>query len=172
MSKFKIVGMVALIAFAMSIVLVSGAVAAERGKLTFRHASYVTTVHTLKVPDVEGHVNILYEAKGINFYEKWGAAINSQIVSFDLTKGVGTYQGYMHTTFPDGSTQTTKFEGKTTTTATGVGLVTGIARSEGTWTYTKGTGKFEGIQGRGTLKTYTLGPGQYYVDIEGEYTLP
>jgi hypothetical protein len=170
MSKSKIVGIMALIAFSMGVVLVGDAVAAERGKITFRIVNYVTTVHTLKVPDVEGHANVLFEAKGITFYEKWGPALISQIVSFDLIKGVGTYQGYSHTTFPDGSTTTAKFEGKSTATA--AGLVTGIAASEGTWTFTKGTGKFEGIQGRGTFKTYTLGPGQYYADNEGEYILP
>jgi hypothetical protein len=169
MSKFKIVGMVTLIAFAMGVFLVGDAVAAERGKVTFRTVYYVTTIHTLKAADVEGHAFTLFEAKGIVFYEKWGAALISQIVSFDLIKGVGTYQGYHHVTFPDGSTITAKFEGKTT--ATGVS-VTGIAASEGTWTYTKGTGKFEGIQGRGTFKSHTLGQGQHYADNEGEYTLP
>jgi hypothetical protein len=144
--------------------------AAEKGKVIFRIASYITTSNTLKVPDVEGHAMILFEAKGITFYEKWGAALISQIISFDLTKGAGTYQGYDYTTFPDGSTTTNKIEGKTT--ATGVGLVTGIAASEGTWTYVKGTGKFQGIQGGGTYKQNTVGPGQYYGDFEGEYTLP
>jgi hypothetical protein len=170
MSKFKILGIVVLIVFAMGIVLVGDAVAAERGKVTYRQVNYVTTIHTLKVPDVEGHANTLFEAKGIAFYEKWGAALTSMIVTFDLIKGAGTFQGYTLTTFPDGSSTTGKFEGKTT--AAGVGLLTGIASSEGTWTYTKGTGKFEGIQGRGTFKSYTLGPGQFYSDNQGEYTLP
>jgi hypothetical protein len=170
MFKFKIVGIMALIAFAIGIVLVGDSVAAEGGKMTYREVFYITTIHTLKVPDVEGHVNILYEAKGIVFYEKWGAALISVINSLDLINGVGTYQGYSHTTFPDGSTQTVKFESKTT--ATGVGSLTGMTASEGTWTYIKGTGKFEGIRGRGTFKTYTLGPGQFYVDNVGEYTLP
>jgi hypothetical protein len=167
MSKFKIVGMMALIAFAMGIVLVGGAVAAEKGKVVVRHVNYITTIHTLKVPDMEGHINILYEAKGISSYEKWGAALIYTINTVDLIKGAGPFQGYSHTTFPDGSTITAKFEGKSTG-----GGAPGATHSEGTWTYFKGTGKFEGIQGRGTLKTYFLSPGQYYADYEGEYTLP
>ena len=55
MSKFKIVGMMVLIAFAMGIFLVGDAVAAERGKVIVRQVYYITTIHTLKVPDVEGH---------------------------------------------------------------------------------------------------------------------
>jgi hypothetical protein len=169
MSKFKIVGMMALIAFAMGVVLLGNAVAAERGKVTYRQVYYVTTIHTLKAPDVEGHAITLFEAKGITFSEKWGSALTSMINSSDLIKGAGTFQGYTHSTFPDGSTITSKFEGKST--ATGATL-TGMATTEATWTYVKGTGKFQGIQGRGTSKSYVLGPGQYYSDAEGEYTLP
>jgi hypothetical protein len=169
MSKFKIVGMMVLIAFAMGIVLAGDVVAAEKGKVTYRQVFNVTTIHTLKVPDVEGHAYTLFEAKGILFSEKWGPGVVSMIASFDLIKGAGTFQGYTHTTFPDGSTITAKFEGKSITT--GVGL-TGIGLSEATWTYVKGTGKFQGIQGRGTSKSNTLAPGQFYADAEGEYTLP
>ncbi|HMK77754.1 MAG TPA: hypothetical protein VK568_16455 [Thermodesulfobacteriota bacterium] len=169
MSKFKIVGMIVLIAFAMSIVLVGDAVAAEKGKVTYRQVFNVTTIHTLKVPDVEGHAYTLFEAKGILFSEKWGPAVVSMIASFDLIKGLGTFQGYAHTTYPDGSTNTTRFEGKAI--SSGVGL-TGTGVSEVTWTYVKGTGKFQGIQGRGTSKSYVLAPGQFYADAEGEYTLP
>jgi hypothetical protein len=48
----------------------------------------------------------------------------------------------------------------------------GGSSGEGTWTYTKATGKFENIQGRGEMKSTILGPGQFYLDFEGEYTLP
>ena len=169
MSKFKILGIVVLIVFAMGIVLVGDAVTAERGKVTYRQANYTTTIHTLKVPDVEGHTNTLIEAKGIAFYDKWGSAVTIMTISLDLIKGAGTFHGYTLTTYPDGSTTIGKFEGKST--ATGATL-TGMASSEGTWTYTKGTGKFQGIQGKGTFKSYILGPGQFYSDNEGEYTLP
>jgi hypothetical protein len=169
MCKFKIVVMMVLIAFAMSIVLVADAVAAEKGKVAGRQVFYMTTIQTLKVPDVEGHTINLLEAKGIFSSEKWGAALIYQINTLDFIKGTGTFQGYTHTTFPDGSTMTSKFEGKST--GGGVGT-TGMASSEGTWTYVKGTGKFQGIQGRGTFKSYVLAPGQFYSDVEGEYTLP
>jgi hypothetical protein len=169
MSKFKILGMTVLIAFAMGIFLVGDAVSEERGKVAERDVFYTTTFHILKVPDVEGHTNFLLEAKGIISKEKWGAALAYQVFTMDLIKGAGTFQGYTHTTYPDGSTTTAKFEGKSTGGGAGT---TGTASSEGTWTYTKGTGKFQGIQGKGTFKSYVLGQSQYYSDNEGEYTLP
>jgi hypothetical protein len=169
MSKLKIMGMVTLIAFAMGIVLVGDAVAEEKGKVAYRSVWYITTNSTLKVPDVEGHTNILFEAKGIVFYEKWGSALAYMTNTSNLIKGTGTFQGYAHTTFPDGSTITLRFEGKSK--GGGIGI-TGMTSPEGTWTYVKGTGKFENIKGRGTMKSYVLGIGQFYTDSEGEYTLP
>jgi hypothetical protein len=169
MCKFKFVGMMVLITFAMGIVLAGDAVAAEKGKVEGRQVYYMTTIQTLKVPDVEGHTVNLLEAKGIFSSEKWGAALVYQINTLDFIKGAGTFQGYAHITYPDGSTTTSKFEGKST--GGGVGT-TGMASSEGTWTYVKGTGKFQGIQGRGTFKSYVLAPSQFYSDLQGEYTLP
>jgi hypothetical protein len=162
MSKSKIVGMMLLIAFAIGIVLVDDAVAGEKGKVVAREVDYATTVHTLKVPDVEGHTILLIESKGIGFSEKWGACLHYKTLTLDLVKGEGTRAGYTHYTFPDGSTITSKWEGKGGA----------LGKAEGTWTYIKGTGKFEGIQAGGTWKSRSMGPGQWYADSEGEYTLP
>jgi len=174
MSKFKIVGMIALIAFAMGIFWVGDAVAGERGKIIAREVEYVTTVQTLKVPDVEGHTIHLVETKGIGSNEKWGAYLIYQTYTMDLINVQGTHQGYAHATFPDGSTMDWKFEGKTQAAVAvkSSPVIVGSPTSEGTSTYIKGTGKFQGIQGRATYKVYALGPGQFYVDAEGEYTLP
>jgi len=169
MSKSKIVGIMALIVFAMGVVFVGDAVAAERGKVAERYVFYTTLFNTLKIPDVEGHTSWQLESKAIVSNEKWGTALVYQVFTMDLIKGAGPLQGYWHTTFSDGSTITTKFEGISTGSGAGT---TGVGTVGGTWTYTKGTGKFQGIQGRGTFKSYVLGPGQYYSDSEGEYTLP
>jgi hypothetical protein len=169
MSKSKIIGMVALIVFAMGILLVGDAVAGERVRAVSREVYYMTTSHTVKVPDVEGHAIHLWEAKGISSSEKLGACLVSNMGTLDLIKGEGTHQGYGQVTCPDGSTFTAKFEGKNI----GAGRTnTGSHSSEGTTTIFKGTGKFEGIQGGGTYKSYNMGPGQWYSDVEFEYTLP
>ena len=87
----------------------------------------------------------------------------------DYTKGIGPAEGYSFYTYPDGSTITTKWKSEAKTVGRGI---TGGGGGESTWTYIKGTGKFEGIQGGGTSKYWVLGPGQWYSDGEGEYTLP
>jgi len=161
MSKSKIVGVMALIAFAMGILLVGDAVAGEKGKVASRIVYLATGVHTLKVPDMDDHINWLVEAKGIYSSEKWGAALVYQVATMDSIKGSALSQGYDRWTFPDGSVIDIKWEGKGTGGST-----------EGTVTLIKGTGKFEGIQGKGTFKAQMLSADQYYGHQEINYTLP
>ncbi len=161
MSKSKIVGILALVGFAMGSLLVSDALAEERGKISMREVLYGTTFHIQKVSDVEEHAIIAYEAKGIAFYEKWGTCLVTETGTLDFLKGEGPGKGYNHYTFPDGSTITMKWEAKI-----------GAGRGEGTWTPIKGTGKFLGIQGEGTWKSYNMSPERWYDDSEIKYTLP
>jgi hypothetical protein len=44
-----------------------------------------------------------------------------------------------------------------------------IKTVKGTYTYTKGTGKYEGIQGSGTYQGMMIGKGILSLDVEGEY---
>jgi hypothetical protein len=161
MSKAKIVGIMALIVFAMGILLMGEALAGERGKVSNREIWFMPTIQTLKVPDMEGHTIHLWEAKGIIFTEKWGVCQGyvPATSDFNTPKGEMTSKGYVQYTYPDGSTTVQKWESKGRT-------------PPGTWTYIKGTGKFEGIQGGGTFTFGMVGPDRWYTDIEGEYTLP
>ena len=161
MFKSKYVGIMALIAFAMCIFLVRDSVAGEKGKVASRIDYLATAVHTLKVPDMEEHIIWLIEAKGIYSSEKWGNALVYQIFTWDSIKGSGPCQGYDRWTFPDGSAIDQKWEGK----------VAG-GSVEGPVTLLKGTGKFEGIQGKGKFKAQMLSADQYYGHQEIDYTLP
>jgi len=143
--------------------------AAEKGKVTAREVMYATNYQSIPVGDVEGHIVFLYEAKGIGFWEPWGAALAKESGIGDRTKGLGSNEAYTIITYPDGSTITIKGKGETKSAGPGK---TGAGGGEGTWSFVSGTGKFQGIQGEGTSKWWHLGPGQYYVDFEGEYTLP
>ena len=170
MSKLKIVGMMALMAFALGSILVGNAVAGESGKILIREVYYIPTVHTLKVPDMEGHIYTLFEEKGIGFHEKWGNWLITVVGTADVKKaeGTSTVQFYVHYTFPDGSTITFKGEGGSVPRRGIIGEPSG----EGTAIPIKGTGKFEGIQGRVAWKSYRLAPDQLYSYPELEYTLP
>jgi hypothetical protein len=143
--------------------------AAERGKLTGRWVFYATNFQSIPVGDAEGHNIFLLEAKGIAFWKPLGVCLIKDSETGERTKGLGFAEGYEIHTFPDGSTITIKT--KTEATSTGTGK-TGSGGGEGTWTFVSGTGKFQGIQGGGTLKFWHAGPGQWYADLEGEYTLP
>ena len=157
MSKSKIVGMVALIVFAMAIFLLGDALAGESGKVGGRLVCHSTTSHVLKVPDEEGHIIMMYEGKGIGFSEKWGNYLIALMGMLDVRKETSSGEAYLHATFPDGSTYMVKAESK---------------GGKGTFTFIKGTGKLEGIQGGGTYKSNPLDPNQWYTDWQGEYTLP
>jgi len=79
----------------------------------------------------------------------------------DVANGVGTSEVYIEYTFPDGSTIVAKQDGE----LKGAG-------GRGTWRFLKGTGKFEGITGGGTFTSAIVGPGQFYCEPEGDYSLP
>jgi hypothetical protein len=100
---------------------------------------------------------MMYEGKGIGFSEKWGNYPITLMGMLDVIKETNSGQSYVHATFPDGSTYTVRAEGK---------------GGKGTFTFIKGTGKFFGLKGGGTYKSYPLDPTQWYTDWEGEYTLP
>jgi len=170
MSRFKLLACIALITFAFGVALVGDALAGERGKVVSREVYFMASIPSAKVPDVEGHAIYLFEAKGIGFSEEWGAALISLAGTADYTKGAGPNEGYSHFTYADGSTITIRWKGRSKE-GPAPGTV-GRREGDGTWTYIEGTGKFEGIKGRGTYKYFVLGPGQWYSDGEGEYTLP
>jgi hypothetical protein len=169
MKAIRVMAFVTLIGFALGIALVGDALAGERGKVVSRDVHFAASFSSAKVPDTEGHAIYLLEAKGMSFNEKWGPCLLALSGAGDYTKGLGPSDGYTHYAFPDGSTITSKWKGETKTVGRGI---TGGGGGEATWTYIKGTGRFEGIKGGGTSKYWVLGPGQWYTDGEGEYTLP
>ena len=138
-------------------------------KVTGRDVLYATNIQIVPVGDVEGHNIYLLESKGIGFREPWGPCLIKNSETGDRTKGLGSNEGYGVSTYPDGSTITTKFKAESTRAGSGQ---TGAGEGEGTYTCVRGTGKFQGIQGGGTFKYRVLGPGQWYADWEGGYTLP
>jgi hypothetical protein len=161
MSRFKIFAFIILITLAFAVTLAGDALAGEKVKVVRRNANHMTTFQAVKVGDVEGHNLCLFEAKGITFNEKWGVGLVTLTGTMDDMNGEWTGGGYDTYTFPDGSTYTDKWEGKG-----------GASGGQGTLTIIKGTGKLAGIQGRATWKSHNVGPGQFYSDEEGEYTLP
>ncbi len=166
MSKSKIVGMMALIAFAVSIFLVSNAVAGEKGKA--RAVFSNTKWQQIEVGDVEGHIVAVSEAVGVctilegNKFAD-GAVIRSVgLYDINTKSRTGTMRGYNEVTSLDGGKAYEEWEGQRLPDGT----------SQGRFTWVRTTGKWEGVKAWGTWKGQRVSPPLYYSDFEWEVELP
>jgi hypothetical protein len=118
--------------------------------------------------DEEGHVVATFEDKGIvtelegRKFEDGGVNRSVGLMDMNVKTGLGSGSGYLELTDRDGDKyyMTWKNEAKIPTIW------------EGKFTIVKGTGKYEGMHGKGTFVSYAVAPGQYYVDWEEEVELP
>ena len=124
-----------------------------------------TKAHQIKVGDEEGHMLILSESKQVWFDEKSGeklTRVGTNIMDINLKTGKGSLiRSYGVLTSANGDKRFTVGEGKPV----------GKGHWKGTYTYTGGTGKFEGIKGGGTWDSKSLAPGTSYIEVEGEMEL-
>ncbi len=145
---------------------------AETIKEKVRTVYHMTKVEAIPVGDVPGHIIAIADARGLCFVENGEVATYSNKIWFDVTNGSGPHWSYSIYTFPDGSTWVSKAQGTTTA------LPSGESTFEGTFTFIKGTGRSEGIQGGGTYAGKRLapltpgGPAESYLDSVYTYTLP
>ena len=119
---------------------------------------------SIKLDDTEGHTLATGKGKGVD------VITNSIFFSWstsDLVKGNGTHQGYSKTIDKDGDITFGTFQGRISTTMSPKGRP--LVTFEGTWAFTKGTGKWKNVQGNGTYKGKYIGPGIFTYDWEGEY---
>jgi hypothetical protein len=143
---------------------VTTALAQDKVKVKFTKYVVVTKYEVTEVPDTEGHILLQYEAKDIS---SDGRFIFYKTAQADYIKGTGPHKGYNETVDREGGTYFTKYKGMATTKKSPKGKP--IKTVKGTYTYTKGTGKYKGIQGGGTYKGMMIGKGIYSIDVEGEY---
>jgi hypothetical protein len=144
----------------------TSSLAQEKTKFAGKRFGVMTKTEVIKVDDTEGHIITLGESKGVD------VITGDQFVSSgfsDSVKGNGTHWGYSKAIAPDGSVAFSPFKMKVTTTLSPQGKP--ISTFEGTFSFTKGTGKWENIQGGGTFKGKMIGPGIYMYDWEGEYSI-
>ena len=165
MSKSKILGIMVLVAFVMGIFLVANAVAAEKFK--WRGVWYTVKVQSVDVPGEEGRVMVIREDKGILTVLQGSklmdgmVGVNVPSADVNTKTGTGFGHGVILFTDRDGDKMYWAWESK---------MEKGI--SSGPITVLRGTGKFEGLKGKGTWSAVTVAPNQFYVDWEGELELP
>jgi hypothetical protein len=166
MSRFKIFAFITLITLAFGVVIVGDALAGEKVKL--RSVMYGTKWEQINVGDEEGHVIAVYEAKGIDtnmqgkkFMDGW-LYRESGLMDMNGKAGTWSAQGYGECTDRDGDKIFITWEGKKDKKETG----------EGTNAILKGTGKWQGIQGKGTWVAVPAVDNRWYSDGELEVELP
>ena len=156
------VTMASVLAFCATASLAQGKV-----KVKFRAFAVVTKMEKLEVDDTKGHVVGITENKGVTSDGKFVRYFTSRS---DLIKGNGTLSGYgKYVEVKDGDAYFVKFDGTANTTKSPEGKLK--ITFKGTYSYTKGTGKYENIQGGGTFSGGYIGKGIMFVDVEGEYSI-
>jgi hypothetical protein len=151
-----------------SIFAFSVTTASAQEKVKVKRKAYGIKVKSekFKIDDTEGHFLTLSEWKGVTSdgeFTRYATSVG------DLIKGNGPFNGYVKYVDRNGNKYFSKYNGMLTTTKSKEGKP--IASIKGTYSYIKGTGKFENIQGGGTFKGNFIGKGIYTVDSEGEYVI-
>ena len=144
----------------------TSSLAQEKTKFAGKRFGVITKAEVIELNDTEGHILTLGESKGIDF------TTGDQFVSSqfgDWVKGNGPHWGYSKVITPDGDVAFNTFKMQVTTILSPQGKP--ISTFEGTWSFTKGTGKYENVQGGGTFKGKMIGPETYMYDWEGEYSI-
>ena len=136
-----------------------------------RIVMHLTKAERVEVADVPGHVLVVGEQMGLRFMADGEAGIYSGWFTADYTNGSGKHEGYSATTFDDGSRIVTRMEGTTKASEDGR-----ISEFKGAFSYVSGSGRFEGIRGKGTYVGRRVAPlsagADGYIDLSSSYTMP
>jgi hypothetical protein len=121
------------------------------------------------VGDTPGHAFSVSKAQCVwSKLEMAGMATTTGVsaAQAEIMGDTTTARGFHTGTMSNGDKWTCSFEGKT---ATKDGKPVSDA---GTWSFTDGTGKLKGIQGKGTFKGTPNADGTMTYQIDGDYSLP
>ena len=149
---------------------VSSLMAQEKFKIAGKATAAYTVRKVVEVGDTEGHS--LYLLKNEGFNESTGEhkfMDGAEVVWFaisDYIKGNGPHTVYLKMSLNDNVVYS-KAEGKTTTTLSPEGKPD--TTFEGSFTFTKGTGKYKNIQGSCTYKGKLVSSVIIVNEWEGEY---
>ena len=149
---------------------VTTSIAQQKIKVAGKHTLAYIKQNTINVGDTEDHIISLNEFEGFNVStgeEKFMDGAQDVAMGFsDLVMGNGTDQGYGNFSL-NGDVIFWKHQGNIATTISSEGKP--VTTEEGSWTYTKGTGKYENIQGSGTFKGKFISMTIWIAEWEGEY---
>ena len=160
-----------LMVFALCIGLypVLSAAAGEKGKWNAHCAAAATSSKTINIPDKKDHIVYLGEFDGVCFTDGGDTFLNNaryQLADLQDSAAVivpGGDTGYKTFTATDGGQVFAKYQ-QTEAAAPPV--------YKGTWEFTGGTGKYQGIKGHGTWTFNSVSDNAGRDVFEGEYELP
>ncbi len=136
-----------------------------------RTVYHFNKVEVVKVGDAPGHIVGVAEGSGLNSLDNGEVAAYSNKITIDYVDGSGTFEGYGVNSYEDGSVTVVKVQGTTTALPGGK-----VSLFKGTYSFVKGTVRFEGIKGSGSLtgkRVVPIGAGaECYMDTTETYTLP
>jgi hypothetical protein len=164
MSWSKIFALTTAILFVFCMAMIDGAVAGE--KLKWHGTSTTIEMKQMEVGDEEGHVMAITKAKQLYINEATGErttgiSVNTMDINPQMKQVSLTGSGW--TVDKDGDKIMRTHEGKPV----------GKGHWKGTWTYIKGTGKYEGIKGTGTWESFSMAQDQpSYLEVLGEVEYP
>ena len=110
-------------------------------------AGTVTSQATLGIEDEQNHELSLAQVRGPQTSPdpRWDGAVITYSAHIELIGPHGTQRGYFVNSHKDGDTDFGSFEGEIAPEGDGVGC-------QGTWKFTGGTGRYQGITGNGSFR--------------------
>jgi len=163
MSRSKIFALITAILFVFGFVMIDSAMAGE--KIKWQGTTLTTETKQIEVGDVEGHMLMLSKAKQLYILPDGTKLVGDSVSTMDLNPKMKqiSLTGYGWVVDKDGDKMMRTHEGKPA----------GEGHWKGTWTFTNGTGKYEGVKGGGTWDMYSMEQGQpSFLDIGGEMEMP
>lgn len=149
---------------------VSSLMAQEKFKIAGKTTAAYTVREVVEVGDTEGHSLYLLKNEGFNEstgeYKFMDGAETVWFGIADYIKGNGHHTVYTKLSLNDNVVYS-KAEGKTTTILSAEGKP--VTTFEGSFTFTKGTGKYKNIQGSCTYKGKLVSSVIIVNEWEGEY---
>lgn len=168
----RMLALAALITLVVGMAAVGDAVAGEKFKL--RTVMYAVKWEQVDLADEEGHFVGLLEGKGIQTVIEGKGLCDGCVVRYgalvdiNTETGLGSGHGHGEVTDNDGDKYYYRRRGKPVK----IEEEAWSSYWEGELTIVKGTGKYEGIKGKGTWSAYVVAPMQWYYDEKIEVELP
>lgn len=160
--------------FIIAVLLIVPATQAKAETVRYKYTTQLTKAEYVLLPDVKGHVAIVYERRGVAIFENEVASITAWGTA-DYIKKEGSFDGYSQLIYKDGSTTLIKFTGTKVFAPGGKLRLYKDFKGE----YIRGTGRFEGIKGRVSFTGREITPmikdktkSDNWIEATATYTLP